>query len=259
VPEEWRRDADGPDLRAEAGSRPPRPERSAQAQAPAPTPASPVARRRDRPKRPPPLVAEEIERAVGTQGAAKAQERLAEAAATFERDRPQDALRMLRPLLRDAPDVPAVRELAGLASYRLGRWAEAARHLEAFRAATGSVEGHAVLADSYRALGRFRKVDELWDELRAASPAPPLMAEGRIVAAGAMADRGDVKGAIRLLERGPLGPRRAPQPYHLRLWYALADLCERGGDTPRARELFRRVVDADPDMADAAERLHALR
>ncbi|MEA2704136.1 MAG: hypothetical protein QOD63_2081 [Actinomycetota bacterium] len=203
-------------------------------------------------------MAEEIERAVGKQAAAKTQDRLAEAAAAFERDRPQDALRMLRPLLRDAPDVPSVRELAGLASYRLGRWAESARHLEAFRASTGSVEQDPVLADCYRALGRFGKVDAIWGELRAASPAPALMAEGRIVAAGAMADRGDVRGAIRLLERGPLEPKRAPQPYHLRLWYALADLCERGGDTPRARDLFRRVVAADPAMADAAQRLHAL-
>jgi tetratricopeptide (TPR) repeat protein len=203
-------------------------------------------------------VAEEIERVVGKQAAPKVSDRVGEAAAAFERDRPQDALRMLRPLLRDTPNVPSVRELAGLASYRLGRWAEAARHLEAFRGATGSVEQDPVLADCYRALGRFGKVDALWEELRAASPAPPLMAEGRIVAAGALADRGDVKGAIRLLERGPLEPRRAPQLYLLRLWYALADLCERGGDTPRARELFRRVVDFDPGMADAAQRLAAL-
>jgi hypothetical protein len=38
----------------------------------------------------------------------------------------------------------------------------------------------------------------------------------------------------------------------------LADLCERAGDAPRARELFRRVVAVDPGLADAAERLQAL-
>ena len=131
-----------------------------------------------------------------------------DAASAFERGRPQDTMRLLRPLLRDAPDVPSVRELAGLALYRLGQWAEAARHLEAFRAATGSVEQDPVLADCYRALRRYDKVDALWEELREASPEPELMAEGRIVAAGSLADRGDVKGAIRLLERGPLEPRR---------------------------------------------------
>ncbi|MEA2716891.1 MAG: hypothetical protein QOI56_2125 [Actinomycetota bacterium] len=236
-PEDWQ--SDGPESKAAAaGSPPPVPERP----------------RRKAPR----PVADELVRAVGAPTAAKMEARLVDAASAFERDRPQDALRLLRPLLRDAPDVPSVRELAGLTLYRLGKWAEAARHLEAFRTSTGSVEQDPVLADCYRALGRYAKVDALWEELREASPEPELMAEGRIVAAGALADRGDVRGAIRLLERGPLEPRREIRPYHLRLWYALADLHERAGDTPRARELFARVVDADATLADAVERLSAL-
>jgi tetratricopeptide (TPR) repeat protein len=227
------------------------------ADATGPTGAVPQVPERPRRKAPRP-VADELQRAVGPLKAGKLEGKLVDAASAFERDRPQDAMRLLRPLLRDAPDAPSVRELAGLTLYRLGMWAEAAKHLEAFRAATGSVEQDPVLADCYRALGRYAKVDALWDELREASPEPALMAEGRIVAAGALADRGDVRGAIRLLERGPVEPRRIVQPYHLRLWYALADLHERAGDAPRARELFARVVDADPDLADAAERLHAL-
>ena len=213
----------------------------------------------ERPRRKAPKpVADELVRAVGAPIAVKMEARLVEAASAFERGRPLDAMRLLRPLLRDAPDVPSVQELAGLACYRLGRWAEAARHLEAFRAGTGSFEQHPVLADCYRALKRYAKVDALWEDLREASPEPELMAEGRIVAAGALADRGDVKGAIRLLERGPLDPRRIVRPYHLRLWYALADLHERAGDAPRARELFARVVAADASLADAAERLQSL-
>jgi len=203
-------------------------------------------------------VSEEIGRAVGPARSARVERRLLDAASAFERDRIPEALRILRPLSKEAPGIAAVRELTGLALYRVGRWADAARHLEAFRALTGSVEQHPVLADCYRALGRFAKVDRLWDELRAASPEPALLTEGRIVAAGSLADRGDVGGAIRLLERGPLTPKRAPAAHHLRLWYALADLCERAGDAPRARELFRRVVAVDPGLADAAERLEAL-
>jgi len=203
-------------------------------------------------------VADELVREVGALAAGKLEGRLVEAASAFERDRPLDAMRLLRPLLRDAPGVPSVQELAGLTLYRLGKWAEAARHLEAFREATGSVEQDPVLADCYRALRRYAKVDALWEEMRETSPEPALMAEGRIVAAGALADRGDVKGAIRLLERGPLEPRRVVQPHHLRLWYALADLHERAGDAPRARELFARVVEADASLADAVDRLHAL-
>jgi hypothetical protein len=38
----------------------------------------------------------------------------------------------------------------------------------------------------------------------------------------------------------------------------LADLCERSGDLPRARELFDRVRKRDAAFADVAERLVAL-
>jgi tetratricopeptide (TPR) repeat protein len=120
------------------------------------------------------------------------------------------------------------------------------------------VERIPVLADCYRAQGRFAKVAELWEELRRASPPPELLTEGRLVAAGALADQGKVAEAVALLEAGPVRARRKPQPYHLRLWYALADLRERAGDAPGARELFGRVVSADPDIADARSRLRAL-
>ena len=50
----------------------------------------------------------------------------------------------------------------------------------------------------------------------------------------------------------------ASSEHHLRLWYALADLYERAGDLPRARELFDRVREHDAAFADVAERLAAL-
>ena len=196
--------------------------------------------------------------AVGERRAAKVERVLVDAARAFERERYQDAWRLLRPLSEEAPNASAVRELAGLSLYRLGRWTQAAAHLEAFVALTGSVEQHPVLADTYRALGQPKKVEALWDELRRASPGPELVTEGRIVMAGTLADRGELRKAITVLERGPLSPRRPPEPYHLRLWYALADLYERVGDTPRARQLFARVAAVDPELADTAERLAAL-
>lgn len=151
-----------------------------------------------------------------------------------------------------------MRELAGVSLYQLGRWAEAAAHLEAFARLTSSVDRHPVLADCYRALGRYHRVEELWEELRRASPAADLVTEGRIVAAGALADQGHLSRAIALLERGQRKPRRSPAEHHLRLWYALADLYERVGDSVRARELFARVAAIDPSLADTAERLEAL-
>ena len=204
------------------------------------------------------VITQEVAAAVEPAVAAKVERRLGQAADAFERDHVADALRILRPLSKDAPNVPAVRELTGLAFYGTGQWALAAKELETFRRLTGSVEQHPVLADCYRALKRYGAVAELWDELREASPGAALVTEGRIVAAGALADQGDVDGAIRLLERGPVRPTRAAATHHARLWYALADLYERAGDAPKARELFGRVVAVEPGLADAAERLAGL-
>jgi tetratricopeptide (TPR) repeat protein len=213
---------------------------------------------RDRPRRTAPAdVATDIGATVPRGQAAKVEQRLMEAAKAFERERYKEADRMLKQLVDQAPAVPAVRELYGLTLYRLGRWKAATTQLEDFRHLTGSVEQHPVLADSYRALGRHAKADRLWDELRTADARGELVTEGRIVAAGSLADRGDIAAAIRLLEKGPVQVKR-PKPHHLRLWYALADLYERAGDTPKARELFGRIVANEPDFGDAAERLAAL-
>jgi thioredoxin-like negative regulator of GroEL len=229
------------------------PAAKAAAGGPAPVPAG-----RGRNRKVPKAISAEVGTRVEPSLAPRVERRLAQAADAFERDHLPDALRILRPLSKEAPAVPAVRELTGLALYGTGQWAAAAKELEAFRELGGSVEQHPVLADCYRALKRYDKVAELWDELREASPGAALVTEGRIVAAGALADQGDVRGAIRLLERGPMRPSRGAAPHHARLWYALADLYERAGDAPKARELFARVVAADPGLADAAERLSAL-
>jgi tetratricopeptide (TPR) repeat protein len=181
-----------------------------------------------------------------------------EAGDAFRRGRYEEARRTLRSLAESAPRVAALRELYGLTLYRLGRWKAAALELEAFRDLTGSVEQHPVLADTYRALGRHADVEELWHELAAASPNAALVAEGRIVAAGDLADQGRIDDAIKLLEPG-VRPARRAKDHHLRVGYALADLYERAGDLPRARELFRRVADSDPDFVDVQARLHALR
>ena len=112
-----------------------------------------------------------------------------------------------------------------------------------------------------RPAGALRSLDcrcaELWEELGRASPSAAVVTEGRIVAAGALADQGELGGAIRLLERAQGGGKR-PRLHHLRLWYALADLYERAGEVPRARELFRSILGHDPDFVDVPERLAAL-
>jgi tetratricopeptide (TPR) repeat protein len=185
---------------------------------------------------------------------ARFQRRLGAVAAAYEGERFDDARTLLRPLLSRYGHVPEVQELAGLVDYRLGRWHQAIAHLERFQALTGSVEQLPTVADAHRALGEHERVVELWDELRTSQPGPEAVTEGRIVMAGSLADRGDLAGAIRLLEQGPVRARNARE-HHLRLWYALADLYERAGDAGRARRGFDAIVRADPGFVDAAARL----
>lgn len=199
---------------------------------------------------------EELAKLAG-RDARKAQEVLARAAEAFSAGRERDAMRMLRPLRDAYPDASAVRELLGLCHYRIGQYPAATKELEAFVDLTNSVEQHPVLMDCYRAQGKWRKVEELWEELRLASPSSALVMEGRIVLAGSRADRGRINEAIATLDRGTETPARV-RDQHLRLWYTLADLYERAGDVPAARNLFMRIRKYDGGFADVAERLAAL-
>jgi len=204
-------------------------------------------------------VVEELAAAAGS-AAPRLAQRLAVAAGAYERDRYHDTLRITRQLLAQVPGSPSVHELHGLACYRLGRWREALKHLEAAGTLGGDDTAQwPVRMDCSRALGRMQEVEELWEQLRAASPDADVLVEGRLVLAAARADSGNLQGAIDLLVgSGASRDLRHPAERHVRQWYVLADLCERAGDLPRARDLFARVVRADPQLADAAERLAAL-
>ena len=116
---------------------------------------------------------------------------------------------------------------------------------------------HAVLADCYRAMRRYHEVETLWAELREASPDPALMAEGRIVAAGALADQGDLPGALAVMRKAMEVPKRV-RDHHLRQWYVVADLLDRSGDVVKARRWFSLVAEADPGFADVTDRLRSL-
>lgn len=203
-------------------------------------------------------VVDELSDAAGKARGARLAARLAEASHAYDRERYQDARRILRTLADEVPKSAAVQELYGLVLYRSGQWAAAAGRLERYRTLTGEYDQHPVLADSYRALRRYGDAERLWDELREASPDADLVAEGRIVAAGVAADQGDLAGAVTLLERSLRRVDR-PQERHLRQWYVLADLAERAGDLPRARRIFAKVASAEPDAYDVKQRLRALR
>jgi tetratricopeptide (TPR) repeat protein len=120
-----------------------------------------------------------------------------------------------------------------------------------------SVELLPVLADAYRALRRWREVDRVWADVRATSPAPEVLAEARIVAAGAEADRGDLQAALRTMAKAKEVPRRV-RDHHLRQWYVLGDLYDRAGDPLEAARWFDQVARHDAEFVDVTDRLRAL-
>ena len=113
--------------------------------------------------------------------------------------------------------------------------------------------------DCHRALGRPKRVEALYTELRQGSPDPEVLSEGRLVLAGTRADNGDLAAAVTLLVEAGAGRLvRNPAERHLRQWYVLGDLMERSGDLAKARELFLRIAAVDPDAYDVADRLESL-
>ncbi|HEX2785545.1 MAG TPA: hypothetical protein VHN36_18320 [Ilumatobacteraceae bacterium] len=252
-PAPWERETwidDGP-LRSEARKATARARRAESTPAPAKT----AGRRKSLELAP--EVAEDLEHAAPAVQAAKYQERLATAADALDRGRFDDARRMVQPVLRDLPALAFGHEIAGLALYRTGQWRKAAAELEVARELDRTLNHHPVLADCYRALKRYNLVDQLWLELREGSPSPALMAEGRIVAAGALADRGDLKGALKLMERAADVPKKV-RDHHLRQWYVLADLHDRSGDIIKARRFFGMIAEIDADFADVPDRLRSI-
>ena len=119
--------------------------------------------------------------------------------------------RLLAPIVREVPELAEGRELYGLTLYRLGRWKDAARELDAFvELSNGSTEQHPVLADCRRALRQYRR--------------------GRPALGGAPGE---------LTERCPRdrgADRRPPDRWPTEAtWAGPFDCCRRGSGSPSAR------------------------
>ena len=108
-----------------------------------------------------------------------------------------------------------------------------------------------------RATGAYRAEDYAATSIIDTESGEELVHEGRIVAAGSLADQGRLADAIRLLEKGWKTPKH-PKDHHLRRAYALADLLERAGSVPKARQLFGWLARVAPGFADVDARLDAL-
>jgi len=181
---------------------------------------------------------------------------LTRAAEAYDRKRYEEALRLGRVVADATPGVAAVRELTGLAAYRAERWAMAKIHLRAYFTISDDPEHLPLVMDADRANHRSRAVEKTFEEVQASEPTAEVLAEARIVMAETWADQRHFEEAIDLLiKAGAAKNLRNPSYRHVRLWYALADVYDRAGDTSSARELFARIVLAEPDAYDAADRL----
>ncbi|MBU5424438.1 hypothetical protein KQI48_17350 [Cellulomonas hominis] len=112
---------------------------------------------------------------------------------------PELAYEHAQAAVRHGGRVDVVREAAGLAAYRTGRFAEALRELRTVRRLNGSSEHLAVMADCERGLGRPERAIAM-----AAEPeAEQLDVQGRVelamVVSGARLDMGDPDAAIAAL------------------------------------------------------------
>jgi tetratricopeptide (TPR) repeat protein len=203
-------------------------------------------------------VVDQFEKALGSKASPRALKRYDAALQAFEAHRYDDARKILNPMSREYSEVAAVREMLGLCLYRAGQWKRALVEFEAsLRLNPDWIFNHAVIADCHRALGEHQMVEKYWQELLEASPHPELMAEGRIVMAGSMADRRQITEALALMEKAS-GDMNRPSEYHLRQWFVIADLYDKEGNVIKARQFFERIAAIDPGFVDVAERLSTL-
>lgn len=204
-----------------------------------------------------PEVTAELSQALGAQRGARLSERLAQASEALDRERYQEARRIASAIAKEAPSVSAAHELLGLANYRLGKFKQAAAALQVAQDLHDNPTLLPVIADCHRAQGRWAAVDQVWTEIKAASPSHDVMAEGRMVAAGALADQGDLRGALELMAPALKRPK-AVRDFHLRQWYVLGDLYDRVGDPISARRWFSAITEFDDEFADVDARLRSL-
>lgn len=154
--------------------------------------------------------------------------------------------------------VGAVREAAGLAAYRTGRFAEALAELRAARRISGDQSLLPVMADCERGLGRPEKALAMATSPEARGLDGAATAEMLIVASGARRDLGQPEAAALLLQGPELRPDRR-RPWSARLFYAYAEALQEAGRDAEAREWLAHAADADQHgETDAADRLAEL-
>ena len=171
----------------------------------------------------------------------------------FAESDPEVAHEHAQAAVRHAGRVAVVRETAGYAAYRIGKFEIAIKELKAAFRINGDVSIWPVLTDCERGLGRPRKALELAGAPEAKKLQKEQAIELRIVAAGARRDLGEVDAAIVTLQTKDLNNEN--EGWAVRLRYAYADALDAAGRTDEARKWFKKCAEIDVDgLTDAAER-----
>lgn len=129
---------------------------------------------------------------------------------------PELAYEHAQAAVRRGGRVDVVREAAGLAAYRTGRYGEALRELRTVRRLNGSPEHLAVMADCERGLGRPERALVVAQDPQAAELSAEAMVELAMVVSGARLDLDEPEAALAALATpqvraatGVLGARAA--------------------------------------------------
>lgn len=205
----------------------------------------------------PPEVIDDLRQTVRPDQFRPASQALARAIVALAEEDPEAAVRAAREAKHLAPRSAAVREALGLGLYHDGAYREARTELAAAQRISGTQDLSAVLADIERALGRPERAVELFESVDRGAIGHDAAAELLLVAASAYGDLGRPAAGAALIRRHGEWPVQLRE-HHLRLAYAQGSLAEQAGDIAAARKAFERVVEADPDFHDAAERLDRL-
>ena len=180
---------------------------------------------------------------------------LVAAAAEPDPDRAYEFVTQARKL---AARVGLVRETAGVAAYRAGRWADALAELRTARRLTGRVSYLPLMADAERALGRADRALALIHDPDTKLLDRATQIELLIVESGIRRDQGRAAAGAVVLQVPELTDG-VPRPWSARLFYAYADALYDAGRREEARDWFGRAAALDPDEeTDAAERYEIL-
>lgn len=139
-----------------------------------------------------------------------------------------------------------IREILGLASYRVGDWANALRELRTYRRLSGETTHMPVEMDVLRAMGRNDDVAEVWKEFERRGGGPAVKKEARVVYASHLIDLGELEEAASVA--GPVKQTTDPWPEDLRLWYVTARVAALSGDKKVARRIADTIVLEDPSF-----------